>query len=297
MDHLRFLESEAIFILREVAASFKNPALLFSGGKDSTLLIHLAEKAFYPAPIPFCLVHIDTGHNFPEVIQFRKEVVEKYDLKLVIGDVENTIKAGLAGEPSGKIKSRNLIQSVTLLETIKNHKFDALLGGARRDEEKARAKERIFSLRNSFGQWDPRNQRVELGMLFNYRMRNDEHMRIFPISNWTERDVWEYIERENIDLPSLYFSHSRRCVRMPNGVLLADSPYFTPDKTDKIEELRVRCRTVGDVLCTGLMESTARNAKEVLSEISALKKAERGTRADDKISYSAMEDRKREGYF
>ena len=297
MDYLQVLESEAIFILREVAAVFKNPALLFSGGKDSTILIRLAEKAFFPAPIPFTLLHVDTGHNFPEVIKFRDEIANRYQLNLVVGSVEKTIQQGAAVEPQGRIKSRNLIQSVTLLETIEKHRFDALVGGARRDEEKSRAKERIFSLRNSFGQWDPRNQRVELGMLFNYRMKMDEHMRVFPISNWTERDVWEYIERENIDLPSLYFSHRRRCVRMANGMLLADSPYFTPDETELIEELTVRCRTVGDILCTGLIESTALNSQEVLSEISSFKKSERGTRADDRVSDSAMEDRKREGYF
>jgi sulfate adenylyltransferase subunit 2 len=291
------LESEAIFILRETAAAFKNPALLFSGGKDSTLLLDLAEKAFYPSPIPFAFVHIDTGHNFPEVIQFRNTVKNKYNLNLIVGSVENSLKRGTALETGGKLKSRNLLQSITLLETIEEYKFDALIGGARRDEEKSRAKERIFSIRNSFGRWDPRNQRVELGLLFNYKIGPDEHVRVFPISNWTERDVWEYITKENMDLPSIYYSHRRRCVRLQDGLLLSDSPFFQPGPADTVEELTVRCRTVGDILCTGLIESKARSPKEVLSEIMTFKQSERASRADDKISESAMEDRKKEGYF
>lgn len=297
MDYLKALESESIFILRETAAVFKNPALLFSGGKDSTLLLALAEKAFYPGPIPFTFVHIDTGHNFPEVIRFRDEIRNKYNLNMIVGNVENSLKQGTATEPQGKLKSRNLLQSITLLETIERYQFDALIGGARRDEEKSRAKERIFSLRNAFGRWDPRNQRVELGLLFNYKIKNDEHMRVFPISNWTERDVWEYIDREKVELPSLYYSHRRRCVRLPSGFLFAESPFFTPGNEDKIEELTVRCRTVGDILCTGLIESIASNPKEILSEIMTFTQSERASRADDKISDSAMEDRKKEGYF
>lgn len=297
MEYLKFLESEAIFILRETAAVFKKPALLFSGGKDSTILIHLAQKAFYPAPIPFTLVHIDTGHNFPEVIEFRDEIVKSFQMKLVVGSVEESLRRGTAIEPAAKIKSRNQLQSTTLMETIEANLFDALIGGARRDEEKARAKERIFSVRNSFGRWEPRKQRFEMGMLFNYKLNPGDHMRVFPISNWTERDVWEYIDREMIELPSLYYSHRRRCVRFSDGLLLAENPFYSPSEKEVIEELTVRCRTVGDILCTGLIESGAKNAQEVLLEVKHFKQGERGTRADDKVSASAMEDRKKEGYF
>ena len=297
MDHLDYLESEAIYILREVWGQFSNSALLFSGGKDSIVVLYLALKAFRPGRLPFPLVHVDTGHNFREVIDFRDTLVRSIGERLIVGSVEECIRRGLVREPEGINPSRNGIQSVALLRTIQDHRFDAVIGGARRDEEKARAKERFFSFRNEFGQWDPRSQRPELWSLYNGRIREGEHMRIFPISNWTEMDVWEYIQRERIALPPVYFSHERDCVRKRNGMLLANVHPVRVHEGETVERLRVRCRTVGDTSCTGLVLSEAKNLPEVIEEIQRCKLSERGTRADDKLSDTAMEDRKREGYF
>ena len=296
LNHLRVLESEAIFIIREVASSFENPALLFSGGKDSILLTHLCQKAFYPARIPFPLIHIDTGHNFPETLQFRDSLVEKLGIQLIIGSVQSAIDRGIVKEESGVNASRNFLQIETLLECLENNKIDGAMGGARRDEEKARAKERFFSHRDSFGQWDPKNQRPELWNLFNTRRNIGEHFRIFPISNWTEMDVWEYIKLEDIKLPSLYFSHKRRCV-IRDGVILAVSDYLPKIENEKIVELDIRYRTCGDMPITGAVESKAKTLEKVIDEISKTRTTERGTRADDKRSETAMEDRKKQGYF
>jgi len=297
MDYLAILESEAIYLLREAAAAFHRPALLFSGGKDSTVLLHLARKAFYPSKIPLQLIHIDTGHNFEEVIVFRDSLAQRLNLELKIGSVESTIAKGLAKEAASQIKSRNAIQSVTLMELIREYSFDCLIGGARRDEEKARAKERIFSTRNEFGQWNPRQQRVEISNLYNYKLDFNEHMRCFPLSNWTEKDIWEYVIQDSIELPLLYFSHQRPCVRFADGSLFPASPYLNNPPDSKLEFLRVRCRTVGDMLSTGLIESTASNPKTVLEETLAMGTSERSLRWDDKSSETSMEDRKREGYF
>ncbi len=296
LTHLAQLEHEAIFVLREVAAQFERPALLFSGGKDSIVMARLAQRAFAPARIPFPLVHIDTGHNFPEAIEYRDWFAEDIGARLVVRYVEDSIKAGRCQEEKGPNPSRNGLQTVTLLDTIEEFKFDACLGGARRDEEKARAKERFFSHRDEFGQWDPKNQRPELWNLFNGRKNLGEHFRVFPLSNWTEMDVWQYIARENLRIPSIYFSHTRRVVNR-NGVLLAESPYITLLEGEQYEERVVRYRTVGDSTCTGAVESPASTLGEVIQEVASARVTERGTRADDKRSESAMEDRKKAGYF
>ena len=296
LSHLRELEAEAIYIIREVASSFENPALLFSGGKDSILLTHLAKKAFYPARIPFPLVHIDTGHNFPETIEFRDELVKELGVQLIVGSVQSAIDRGLVKEETGANASRNFLQIETLLECLEENKIDGAMGGARRDEEKARAKERFFSHRDAFGQWDPKNQRPELWNLFNANKEQGEHFRVFPISNWTEMDVWEYIKLENIQLPSLYFSHKRKCVTR-DGVILAVGPYLPLKENEVIEEKTVRYRTCGDMPITGAVESEADTVEKVITEIATTRTTERGTRADDKRSETAMEDRKKQGYF
>ncbi len=296
LTHLRELESEAIYVLREVAAQFERPALLFSGGKDSIVLVHLSRKAFHPAAFPFPLLHIDTGHNFEEAITFRDDLVKKFNARLLVGSVQESIDTGRVVEEKGINASRNVLQTVTLLDTIEKYKFDAAIGGGRRDEEKARAKERFFSHRDEFGQWDPKNQRPELWNIFNGKKRMGEHFRVFPISNWTEMDVWQYILQENIELPSLYFTHERE-VFFRDGIYLAKAPFMAMKTTEKAEKLRVRCRTVGDISCTGLVLSTADNLEDIIREIAATRVTERGGRYDDKRSDAAMEDRKKEGYF
>jgi sulfate adenylyltransferase subunit 2 len=296
LRHLAELESEAIFILREVAAQFEQPVLLFSGGKDSIVLVHLAKKAFWPARIPFPLLHIDTGHNFEETIQFRDELVKKFSARLIVGSVQESIDTGRAVEEQGINASRNVLQTVTLLDVIEKYKFDAAIGGGRRDEEKARAKERFFSHRDEFGQWDPKNQRPELWNLFNGKKRLGEHFRVFPISNWTEMDVWQYMYQEQIELPNIYFTHERKVFNR-DGVWLAWAPFMKLKPTEKVEVRRVRCRTVGDITCTGLTLSTADTLEDIISEIAATRVTERGGRWDDKRSDAAMEDRKKEGYF
>lgn len=296
LTHLAQLEHEAIFVMREVAAQFERPALLFSGGKDSIVMVRLAQKAFAPAKFPFPLVHIDTGHNFPETIEFRDWLVKDVGARLVVRYVADSIKAGRAQEEKGPNPSRNSLQTVTLLDTIEEFKFDACLGGARRDEEKARAKERFFSHRDEFGQWDPKNQRPELWNLFNGRKHPGEHFRVFPLSNWTEMDVWQYIAREQLAIPTIYFSHRRRTVNR-GGVLLAETPFITLLDDERYEERVVRFRTVGDATCTGAVESTASNLAEIIQEVASARVTERGARADDKRSETAMEDRKKAGYF
>ena len=296
INHLRELESEAIFVIREIAAQFESPALLFSGGKDSIVMTHLAKKAFYPSNIPFPLVHIDTGHNFPETIAFRDQLVDELGVTLIVGLVQDAIDKGLVKEETGANASRNSLQIVTLLDTLEKHKIDAAMGGARRDEEKARAKERFFSHRDEFGQWDPKNQRPELWNLFNGRKNYGEHFRVFPISNWTEMDVWEYIKLENIALPSLYFSHQRACI-VRNGVILAHSKYINLKENEQIKEMTIRFRTCGDMPITGAVESTAHTLEKVIEEIATTRTTERGGRADDKRAETAMEDRKKQGYF
>ncbi len=296
LTHLAQLEHEAIFIMREVAAQFERPALLFSGGKDSIVMVRLAQKAFAPAKFPFPLVHIDTGHNFPETIAFRDELARKTGGRLVVRYVEDSIKRGRASEEKGPNPSRNALQTVTLLDTIEEQKYDACLGGARRDEEKARAKERFFSHRDEFGQWDPKNQRPELWNLFNGRKHVGEHFRVFPLSNWTEMDVWQYIAREKLAIPSIYFTHQREIVNRA-GVLLANTPFITLLPGEKFEKKQVRFRTVGDATCTGAVESTASTLAEIIQEVASARVTERGARADDKRSETAMEDRKKAGYF
>jgi sulfate adenylyltransferase subunit 2 len=296
LTHLRDLESEGIYVMREVAAQFERPVLLFSGGKDSIVLVHLARKAFWPAPIPFPLLHIDTGHNFDEAIEFRDMLVKQLNARLIVGSVQESIDTGRAVEESGYNASRNVLQTVTLLDTIEKYKFDAAIGGGRRDEEKARAKERFFSHRDEFGQWDPKNQRPELWYLFNGKKKMGEHFRVFPISNWTEMDVWQYIMTENIALPSIYFTHERD-VFFRDGVWLAAAPFMKMKPGEKVEHRRVRCRTVGDITCTGLTLSTADTLEDIVREIAATRVTERGGRYDDKRSDAAMEDRKKEGYF
>ena len=296
ITHLKELESEAIFIIREIVSQFEKPALLFSGGKDSILLTHLAKKAFYPAKIPFPLIHIDTGHNFPETISFRDNLIKELDVKLIVGSVQESIDNGRVIEESGSNSSRNSLQIVSLLDTIDKYKVDAALGGARRDEEKARAKERFFSHRDEFGQWDPKNQRPELWNLFNGRKHYGEHFRIFPISNWTELDVWEYIRLENIKLPSLYFSHQRQCI-VRDGVILANSEYIKLREKEEVKTTTVRFRTCGDMPITGAVESSANNLDQIIEEITSARTTERGGRADDKRAETAMEDRKKQGYF
>jgi sulfate adenylyltransferase subunit 2 len=296
LTHLAQLEHEAIFIMREVAAQFERPALLFSGGKDSIVMVRLAQKAFAPSKIPFPLVHIDTGHNFSEAIEFRDWLAKDLGARLIVRYVEDSIKAGRAIEEKGPNPSRNGLQTVTLLDAIEELKFDACLGGARRDEEKARAKERFFSHRDEFGQWDPKNQRPELWNLFNGRKNHDEHFRVFPLSNWTEMDVWQYIAREKIPLPPLYFSHERDIVNR-NGTLLANTSFITVMPGEKVEKRIIRFRTVGDATCTGAVESTASTLADIIQEVASARQTERGTRADDKRSETAMEDRKKAGYF
>lgn len=296
LTHLKELESESIYVLREVAAQFERPALLFSGGKDSIVVSHLARKAFWPAKIPFPLLHIDTGHNFPETITYRDEWVEKLGAKLIVRHVQDSINSGRVVEEQGINASRNALQTTTLVDAIEELKLDCAIGGARRDEEKARAKERFFSHRDEFSQWDPKNQRPELWNLFNGRKAPGEHFRVFPISNWTEMDVWQYILSENIDLPSLYFTHARQ-VFDRDGMLLAKTDFITLKPTEQPVEMQVRFRTVGDATCTGAVESPANSLEDIILEVASARTTERGTRADDKRSEAAMEDRKKAGYF
>lgn len=296
LSHLEQLEAESIFVLREVAAQFENPMLLFSGGKDSIVVLHLAYKAFYPARIPFPIVHVDTGHNFDETIQFRDQVIQDYDANLIVKYVQDSIDQGRVKEEKGPNASRNKLQSVTLMDTIEEHKFDGAIGGARRDEEKARAKERFFSHRDEFGQWDPKQQRPEIWNTFNGRKEHGEHFRIFPISNWTEMDVWQYIYEKDLPLPEIYFAHPRKVIKR-DGVYLAVSEFVQPREDEEVEELNVRFRTVGDMTCTGAFVSNANTLKEVIEEVSTERVTERAGRADDKRSESSMEDRKKEGYF
>lgn len=295
-NHLRELESEAMFVMREIAAQFERPVLLFSGGKDSIVLVHLAVKAFHPAKIPFSLLHIDTGHNFDETIKFRDDLVEKIGANLIVGSVQESINKGRVVEETGVGASRNKLQTTTLLDTLEEIKADAAIGGGRRDEEKARAKERFFSHRDAFGQWDPKNQRPELWNLFNGKKHVGEHFRVFPISNWTEMDVWQYILMENIEMPSLYYTHKRKVFNR-DGVWLAAESFMELKDTEEVVELDVRCRTIGDVSCTGLTLSSADNLEDIVREVAAARETERGGRADDKRSEAAMEDRKKEGYF
>jgi sulfate adenylyltransferase subunit 2 len=283
--------------MREVAAEFERPVLLFSGGKDSIVMLALAEKAFWPARIPFPVMHVDTGHNFPEVLEFRDQRVSELGVRLVVALVQDSIDAGRVAEETGRHASRNRLQTVTLLDAIEEHRFDALFGGARRDEEKARAKERVFSFRDEFGQWDPKNQRPELWSLYNTRLHRGEHIRVFPLSNWTELDVWAYIEREKLEIPSIYYAHERQVFER-DGLLLADNPYVTRDDNEPLFTATVRYRTVGDMTGTGAVSSSARTVAEVIAEVAATRITERGqTRGDDRVSEAAMEDRKREGYF
>ena len=296
VNHLSELESESIYIMREVAAQFDNSVLMFSGGKDSILMVYLAYKAFFPAKIPFPLLHIDTGHNFPETLQYRDKLVEQFGAKLVIGSVQEAIDQGLVAEEKGFNASRNGLQTTALLEAIENGNYDAALGGARRDEEKARAKERFFSHRDEFGQWDPKNQRPELWNLFNGRKNMGEHFRVFPISNWTELDVWQYLAQEEVPLPSLYFAHEREVFER-DGTLLADCEYINKRPEEEVFKAMVRCRTIGDMTCTGVWRSDATTVEEIIKEVSTTRMTERGGRTDDKRSESSMEDRKKLGYF
>jgi sulfate adenylyltransferase subunit 2 len=297
LSQLDSLEAESVHIIREVAAEFEHPVLLFSGGKDSIVMLALAERAFWPARIPFPVMHVDTGHNFDEVIEFRDRRVAEIGVQLVVASVQESIDAGRAVEETGRWASRNRLQTTTLLDAIADHQFDAVFGGARRDEEKARAKERVFSFRDEFGQWDPKNQRPELWGVYNTRIHRGEHIRVFPLSNWTELDVWEYISRENLEIPPIYFAHTRRVFER-EGILLADSPHTWRAEDETVYDAMVRYRTVGDMTCTGAVESTAATIEEVIAEIAATRITERGqTRADDRTSEAAMEDRKREGYF
>jgi sulfate adenylyltransferase subunit 2 len=297
LTHLRHLESEAIHIMREVAAQFERPVLLFSGGKDSIVLLRLAEKAFRPARFPFPLMHVDTGHNFPEVIEYRNRRVSELGERLIVASVQESIDKARVVEETGPRASRNRLQTITLLDAIEEHDFDAAIGGARRDEEKARAKERVFSFRDDFGQWDPKAQRPELWSLYNGRIRKGEHVRVFPLSNWTELDVWQYIEEEHLEVPSIYFAHRREVFRR-DGMLLAVSPYVQLMDGEEPFDASVRYRTVGDMSCTGGVESDAATLESVVAEIAATRITERGeTRADDRVTEAAMEDRKKEGYF
>jgi sulfate adenylyltransferase subunit 2 len=297
LSHLEALESESIHIFREVAAEFEKPVLLFSGGKDSAVMLRLAEKAFWPARVPFPLMHVDTGHNFEEVIDFRDRRCAELGIQLVVASVQDSIDAGRVVEETGPRASRNRLQTITLLDAITEHGFDAVFGGGRRDEEKARAKERVYSFRDDFGQWDPKNQRPELWSLYNGRHRKGEHIRVFPLSNWTELDVWQYVADDGVELPSIYYAHRREVFRR-DGMLLAVTPYVTVMEGEEPEDMMVRFRTVGDASCTGAVESTASSVEEVIAEVAASRLTERGaTRADDRISEAGMEDRKREGYF
>jgi len=297
LSQLDSLEAESIHIIREVAAEFERPVLLFSGGKDSIVMLALAERAFWPARVPFPVMHVDTGHNFPEVLEYRDRRVAEAGVQLIVASVQESIDAGRVVEETGRWASRNRLQTTTLLDALAEHQFDAVFGGARRDEEKARAKERVFSFRDEFGQWDPKNQRPELWGVYNTRIHRGEHIRVFPLSNWTELDVWEYISRESLEIPSIYFGHTRSVFER-DGILLADGPYITSGDDEPVFETKVRYRTVGDMSCTGAVESTATTVAEVIAEIAATRITERGqTRADDRTSEAAMEDRKREGYF
>jgi sulfate adenylyltransferase subunit 2 len=297
LSQLDALEAESIHVLREVAAEFERPVLLFSGGKDSVVMLALAERAFWPARMPFPVMHVDTGHNFAEVLTFRDQRVAELGVRLIVASVQESIDSGRVAEETGRWASRNRLQTTTLLDAIEEHQFDAVFGGARRDEEKARAKERMFSFRDEFGQWDPKNQRPELWNLYNTRIRKGEHIRVFPLSNWTELDVWHYIAREQLEIPPIYFAHQREVFER-DGILLADSPYVVRAEEEPLLQTTVRYRTVGDMSCTGAVESTAATIPEVITEIAATRITERGqTRADDRTSEAAMEDRKREGYF
>lgn len=295
-NHLKELEAEAIYVLREVAAQFENPCILFSGGKDSILVTHLAKKAFFPAKIPFPLLHIDTGHNFQETLDYRDNLAQELEANLIVASVEKAIETGLATEEKGANASRNLAQIPTLLDAIEQYQFDALIGGARRDEEKARAKERFFSHRDEFGQWDPKNQRPELWNIFNGKKHFGEHFRVFPISNWTELDVWQYMGMENIQLPSLYYAHTRPCV-VRNGIILAISEFVQAREGEAVKEMQIRFRTMGDATITGAYVSDADTIDKIIQEVAAARETERGNRTDDKRSETAMEDRKKEGYF
>jgi len=298
MDYLDELEAEAIYVLREVAGQFDRPALLFSGGKDSICLVHLAIKAFRPGKFPFPLVHVDTGHNFEETLSFRDDLAARLGEQLIVRKVEDTIRKKNLQDGRGKFPSRNALQTYTLLDVIEEFEFDACIGGARRDEEKARAKERIFSVRDEFGQWDPKKQRPELWNIYNGKIDKGENVRVFPISNWTELDVWNYIKRENIALPSIYFTHERECILTENGQLMNVNEFITIDPTDVIVKRNVRYRTVGDMTCTAAVESEAYTVDDIINEIKATKISERGaTRMDDRVSEAAMEDRKKGGYF
>jgi sulfate adenylyltransferase subunit 2 len=296
INHLRELESESIYVIREVAAQFENPALLFSGGKDSIVMFHLALKAFWPAKLPFPLLHIDTGHNFKETLDFRDKLMKKTGSTCIVRYVQNSIDQRRAIEEKGPNASRNMLQTITLLDAIEELKFDAAMGGGRRDEEKARAKERFFSHRDEFGQWDPKNQRPELWNIFNGKKRMGEHFRVFPLSNWTEMDIWQYIYLEKIDIPELYFAHEREMI-LRDDVLLAKCPFIQLKNTDTLLKLQVRFRTIGDMTCTGGIKSSASTVEEIIDEVASTRTTERGTRRDDKRSESAMEDRKKEGYF
>jgi sulfate adenylyltransferase subunit 2 len=297
LSHLKTLEAESIHIMREVAAEFERPVLLFSGGKDSVVMFHVATKAFWPCPLPFPVMHVDTGHNFPEVIEFRDRTVERAGARLVVASVEESIRLGRVVDETGPKASRNRLQTTTLLDAIEENRFDAVFGGARRDEEKARAKERVYSFRDEFGQWDPKNQRPELWSLYNGRHKPGEHIRVFPLSNWTELDIWQYIAVENIELPPIYYAHRRQVFRR-DGMLLAVSPFVSLLDGEEAFEALVRYRTVGDATCTGAVESSATTIDEVIVEVAATRITERGaTRADDRTSEAAMEDRKKEGYF
>ena len=297
LSQLDLLEAESIHIMREVAAEFERPVLLFSGGKDSIVMLRLAEKAFWPAKIPFPLMHVDTGHNFDEVIEYRDRRTAELGARLIVASVEDAIAEGLVQDPTGPRASRNQIQTVPLLKGIQDNKFDAVFGGARRDEEKARAKERVFSFRDEFGQWDPKGQRPELWSLYNGRHRQGEHIRIFPLSNWTELDIWQYVEREELELPSIYYAHKRE-VFVRDNMLMAVTPVTPPDEGAEVFEAQVRYRTVGDMTCTAAVESDADTVQKIIEDVAASRITERGaTRADDRASEAAMEDRKREGYF
>ena len=296
VNHIQQLESEAIFVLREVAAQFDNPVMLFSGGKDSIVMAHLASKAFHPAKLPFPLLHVDTGHNFEETISYRDQFVEKIDARLVVAKVQDSIDKGRVVEEKGQFASRNALQTVTLLDALEEGNYDAALGGGRRDEEKARAKERFFSHRDSFGQWDPKNQRPELWNVFNGRKEHGEHFRVFPLSNWTEMDVWQYIRMENIPIPGLYFSHDREVIER-NGTFLAVTDHTPLQKEESSAVMKVRFRTIGDTTCTGAVESGADTIDKIIAEVAAAHQTERGTRADDRRTETAMEDRKKDGYF
>jgi sulfate adenylyltransferase subunit 2 len=297
LSQLDVLESESLHIMREVAAEFERPVLLFSGGKDSIVMLALAERAFAPAHVPFPVMHIDTGHNFPEVLEFIDRRAAQAGTRLIVASVQDSIDAGRVAEETGRFASRNRLQTTTLLDALAEHRFDAVFGGARRDEEKARAKERVFSFRDEFGQWDPKNQRPELWNLYNTRIHRGEHIRVFPLSNWTELDIWHYIGREELELPAIYFAHQRQVFER-DGILLADSAYVTRGDDEPLFEARVRYRTVGDMSVTGAVESSAVSVADVIDEIAATRITERGqTRADDRASEAAMEDRKREGYF